>query len=67
MEYTLLAQLLPETENPAYVQEKIDAFIASDTGIDENTFNEILAEIELSGFRKGLKTGLELLREINCD
>ena len=65
MEYKLLDRLMPDTENPAYVQEKIDAFLASDPGIDENAFNEILGSIELSGFRKGMKTGFELMREIN--
>ena len=65
MEYKHLDRLMPETENPEFVQAKIDAFLASDPRIDENAFNEILACIELSGFRKGMKTGFELVKEIN--
>ena len=64
MKYELLDRLMPDTENPADVQAKIDAFLAADPGIDENDFNEILGYIELSGFRKGMKTGLELIYEI---
>ena len=65
MEYKLLERLMPESENPEFVQAKIDAFLAADPGIDENAFNEILGYIELSGFRKGMKKGFELIKEIN--
>lgn len=65
MEDKLLDRLMPETENPEFLQAKIDAFLATNSGIDENAFNEILACIELSGFRKGMKTGFELIKEIN--
>ena len=64
IEYKLLNRIMPESENPKCVQEKIDAFLTVNPGIDENAFNEILGNIELSGFRKGMKTGFELMREI---
>jgi len=31
--------------------------------VDENAFNEILAGIEMEGFRKGLRTDWELCEE----
>ena len=65
MEYELLDRIMPASENPGFVQEKIDAFLSSNPDIDENAFNEILAGIELSGFRKGMKTGFELMKEMN--
>ena len=65
MEYKILDRIMPESENPRCLQEKIDVFLATNPGIDENVFNEILGNMELSGFRKGMKTGFELIREIN--
>jgi len=46
------------------LQEKIDLFSSINIDIDENAFNEILAGIEMEGFRKGLRTGIKLCCEL---
>ena len=52
------------TPNPNEVQDKIDAFQKTDSSIDENALNEILAMVEMEGFRKGLRTGIKLCCEM---
>ena len=64
MEFSLLDQLLPNTSNPDFIQERINAFLISNPDIDENAFNEILAGMELLGFKKGFKVSLQLIKEI---
>ena len=64
MEYKIIEKLMPETPNPASLQTKIDSFQYR-FDVDESAFNEILSEIELSGFSKGMKIGYELCKELN--
>ena len=53
-----------DVNNPPESQDKIDSFLSINNDIDENSFNEILAGIELEGFRKGLKVGIKLCCEM---
>ena len=60
----LIDKLMPQGgENPGWMQSKLDDFSKTNKDIDENAFNEILAGIEMEGFRKGLRTGWELCEE----
>ncbi len=65
MKYELIDKLMPQggSKNPPMLQEKIDSFLSIYKDIEENAFNEILAGIEMEGFRKGLRTGWELCEE----
>ena len=53
-----------DEQNPPMLQEKIDSFSSINKDIGENAFNEILAGIEMEGFRKGLRTGIKLCCEL---
>ena len=65
MEYDILDKLFPQSgENPRELQTKIDSFLSIYKDVDENSFNEILAGIEMEGFRKGLRTGIKLCCEL---
>ena len=59
-----VSELFFYTPNPKEVQDKIDAFQKTDSSIDENALNEILAMVEMEGFRKGLRTGIKLCCEM---
>lgn len=60
----ILDKLFPQGgENPRELQTKIDSFLSIYKDVDENSFNEILAGIEMEGFRKGLRVGWELCEE----
>ena len=65
MQYELIDKLIPQNDvkNPHELQKKIDSFLSINKDADENAFNEILAGIEMEGFRKGLRTGWELCEE----
>ena len=65
MEHKLLDKLMPNTLNPKEVQDRIDKFLSANPNIDENSFNEILADIELVGLAKGFRTRQELNLEID--
>ncbi len=63
--YELIDKLMPRGgENPGWLQSKLDDFSKTNKDIDENAFNEILAGIEMEGFRKGLRTGIKLCCEL---
>ena len=64
--YTLIDKLMPQDEkNPLELQLKIDGFSSRNPDMDENEFNTLLAAMEMEGFRKGLKAGLRLERELS--
>ncbi len=64
MNYELLDKLMPNESNSKELQEKIDLFMSVNPGISEEAFNEILAEMEMQGFAKGVKVGLKLGTEL---
>jgi len=64
MQYELIYKLMPQGDsNTKSLQIKISNFLSVNPAIDENAFNEILAGIEMEGFRKGLRTDWELCEE----
>ena len=64
MKYELIDKLMPQGgENPEELQVKILDFLSVNPDVDENAFNEILAAMELEGFRKGIKAGWHLCEE----
>ena len=67
LKYDLIDKLCPSEPNPSHLQTKIDILLSSNPNIIENQFNEILAEIELLGFKKGIRIGYELYNEAYRD
>ena len=65
MEYELIDKLMPqEGGNPERIQGKINSLLSTNNEMTENELNEILAGVELEGFRKGLRMGMKLCCEI---
>ena len=65
MEYELIDKLMPqEGGNPETIQSKINSLLSRNNEITEEELKEILADIEMEGFRKGLKAGIELYHEM---
>ena len=62
--YELIDKIMPQDgENPRDLQVKIDDFLSVNPNADERAFNEILAAIEMEGFRKGVRAGWQLNEE----
>lgn len=67
MKYDLIDKLCPNEANPPCLQSKIDRFLFQNPNVDENRFNEILADLELVSFAKGMRTAYQLHDELLND
>ena len=65
MEYELIDKLMPqEGGNPERIQSKINSLLSTNNEMTENELNDILAGIEMEGFRKGLRIGIKICCEM---